>query len=252
MPGLIKVTKNDYFTHMQDGDTEYVFRDSQQVWNVKYGGVDYVSHVSGPNKQPAFLGQYNCFAKKHLMTIKGGKRTDGNYLNGLRNQVGGEKRIKFGSDEFDRTVRGKLNSIHEKRTQSEDWEVGEKFDGYTQKRADRLSNMDPSAGAHYQQGALGGRGISDTTPLTVVLCDLLSADDLKEAFAEAIHGLPKQHKVTGATTEHVRVKFWAKCVYQHRNSDNDFDRGDTIKVSIYIESASPKKIEAHIVHCSGT
>jgi hypothetical protein len=184
------------------------------------------------------------------MTIKGGNSSDQNYERGLDHKFG-ERRAKFGQSTFDNTIRGKLNKIHEKRTNSEAWATDEKFDGYTDKRADKHGDMDPASQAHYQQNALGGTGIGDATPLTIVLCDVLSPDDLKEAFAKAIAD-NRGAAASGATLNHVRVTFPVSCVYQHRNSDNDFAVGNTIQVTVYLHTVGPRSIEAHIVHCSGT
>jgi hypothetical protein len=250
MSDVLRVTKNDYFTYIQDGATEYVFRDSDQVWNTRFHGIEYEIHVSGPNKQPGYGTQYNCFAKKHLMTIKGGKGSDQNYERGLDNKVGGNKRARFGQSVFDATIRGKLHKIHAKRTTSKPWATDEGFTDYTGKRAGQRGKMDASSQAHYQQNALGGTGIGEVTPLTIVLCDLLTPDDLKEAFAAAI-AASRGTSGAGTTLPHVSVAFPVDCVYQHRNSDNDFDVGSTIEVSIYLHRVEAKKIEAHVVHCSG-
>jgi len=251
MSGVVTVTRTDYFTYITDGNDEVTFRAKDQVWNVRVAGIDYTIHVAGPNAQPAFAGQYNAFAKKHLLTLAGGK-ADGQYGTALDQVKSGNSReIKKGQTLFDRTVTGKLSKIHGQR------QHGDMYD-YYRARQDRHDELEASSQAQYQVKALGGRTQDQTVPLTMVLCDLVAPEELKAAFATAIAverkrtGAMAGVAMTGANNHGVPVLFDVDCVFQHDDVRNTFKRGDCIKVTIYLERCTPDSVVAHVVHCHGT
>lgn len=241
MSGTIQVTKNEYFSYVRDENTEITFRTKDQVWNVLYRGTTYEIHVAGPNAQPGFVGRYNAFAKKHLLTVAGGKQGGGQYPSALQAVRDGNAR-KNNQSFFDRAVRGKLSGIHTKRQHGD-------FHDYDNERQEKHDEMTPEGQGLYQVSTLGGRSQDTIVPLTMVLCDLLSPNDLKEAFAEAIAA---RRPTAAGLLQHVAVRFAEDCVFQHDDKTNDFERGDTIQVDIYIVSVNGKTIVAHVVHCRGT
>ena len=249
------VTRTEYFTYITDGGTEIAFRAKDQVWNCTCSGIAYSIHVSGPNVQPAFLGQYNAFAKKHLLTMAGGKAASSGLSNfntvaeGLRE---GDKVKPTDAKGFDRTVLGKLSGIHTKR------QHGEMYDSYAA-RQDKHDSMSLASQAQYQVEALGGRAQDDIVPLTMVLCDMLAPVELKEAFAKAIvaerkrvGGAGPNTALTGPNGHGVPVIFGTDCVYQHDSRTNSFNRGSRIRVTIYLHTVTPNSVVAHVVHCHGT
>jgi hypothetical protein len=248
----MKVTRNDYFTYITDGDSEITFRAKDQVWNCSYNGINYAIHVSGPNAQPAYAGQYNAFAKKHLLTLGGGKAASGmsNFLSvaeGIREDTRVSSSDKKG---FERTVLGKLSGIHTKR------QHGTMYSSYGD-RQEKHDEMSASSQAQYQVEALGGRSQDESTPLTMVLCDLLSPQDLMEAFAKAIATERKRAPagagaaLTGPGNHGVPVIFDTQCVFQHDSRTNTFQKGDRIRVTIYLQACSATDVVAHVVHCHG-
>ncbi|UFN47005.1 hypothetical protein LPC08_13305 [Roseomonas sp. OT10] len=213
-------TRTDYFTYFTDGNTGTTHRAGDQVWNFRYPGDrrDYSIWVSGTNPQN---GNHNAFAKKHLLTVKGGKSGD---------------------------LEEKLADIHSNRRL-------EDIDGYNAKRAKQHSRMSLAGQAQYPTMALGGQAMNtyalgDTTStLSVVVCDLIPPDKLRYAFAKALSAANLQ---AGQATQHIVVRFGDyACVKRHDFMSNETTDGNTITVTAYCTAINAHGVTAHIVHCSG-
>jgi hypothetical protein len=220
MSGNLTFTRTDYFTYFTDGVSGTTHRASDQVWNVSMDGTAWIIHVAGPNPQN---GRYNSFAKRHLLTFRGGKA-----------EAGGE------------SVDDKLSRLHENR-------MWENIDGYTAQRHKRRAKLSPANQANYEPGALGPKG--ESSPLTAVLCDDLSPTQLRMAFAAAMvrarmppTGTPW---VAGQQKKNVLVKFSVPCVLQHDYLENQSDKVKEIKVTVYCQSVAGNTITVHVVHLDG-
>ncbi len=214
-------SRNDYFTYFTDGNTQTSHRAGDQVWNVKYPGDGrrYEIWTSGINPQN---NMHNAFAKKHLLTVNGGKSDD---------------------------IETKLATLHEKRQTQE-------IDEYNALRAKKASKFTAASQLQFPIKALGGQGIDamatsvdHTSKLSVVVCDLIEPQKLKYAFAKA---LSKANMVANQATHHIVVSFGDnQCVRRHDFSTNKTTETNQITVSAYCVMVTHSDVIAHIVHCSG-
>jgi hypothetical protein len=213
-------TRTDYFTYFTDGNTNTTHRTADQVWTFQYLGDKrtYNIWVSGTNPQN---GHYNAFAKKHLLTWKGGKAKD---------------------------VETKLANLHESRRV-------EDFDGYVAHRKKVHSQLSPVGQGQYPIQALGGQGMNaysttEDSTLSVVICDLIEPKKLKFAFAKAISALDPV--VAGTAYPHVVVNFGDNnCVRRHDFMSNETEETNQITITFYCEARTHTTTTVHVVHCSG-
>jgi hypothetical protein len=68
----MSVLRNGYFTYSPGADPR-AHRDPQQVWNIHHEGEDYQIWVQGDLTGTGFTYKMTFFAKKHLLTFRGGK-----------------------------------------------------------------------------------------------------------------------------------------------------------------------------------
>lgn len=214
-------TRTDYFTYFTDENTQTSHRAGDQVWNFTYPGDrrQYTIWISGNNPQN---GMHNAFAKKHLLTVNGGKSE------GLET---------------------KLATLHEKRQTQE-------IDEYNALRAKKASKFTGANQQKFPIKALGGQGIDamatsvdHTSKLSVVVCDLIEPKKLKYAFAKA---LSTANLVANQATHHIVVNFGDnQCVRRHDFATNETTETNQITISAYCVAESQFAVTAHIVHCSG-
>jgi len=214
---------NGYFTYvtgMDNNGEQYAYRTGVQAWIVNGSGGSITIYVQGPLPD----GQYNAFAKKHMMTTTGG--------------------------EFDGSPEGKLTAISSKRRND--------VIGYTdQFREDKLAAMEKFAPKNAEQyvgaGAYGVNGIGLGTPLTMIHCDAITPTKLKEAFRQAIlaiksanwHSQVSNINQTTNQVAHTNVKFAGSIIYNQLYNQNKITT--TNKMSVMVMKA--KEINTyHVFH----
>ncbi len=153
-------------------------RDPVQVWAVKVDGVDLTIHIQGPipselRKKAGGTG-YTYFAKKHILTFKGGKRA------------------LAGGSELE-----KMQAIYDKRVAA--------GRAHTKLKKTKFKYSPTKDETHWMDG-YGGTSLKDVKINTYVCCDLLSPEELKQAFGEGLWGA-RTNKSPDA-----RIEFGEKCV----------------------------------------
>jgi hypothetical protein len=201
---------NEYFTYvtgMDNNGEQYAHRTGVQAWIVNGSGLSMTIFVQGPLPD----GQYNAFAKKHMMTTTGG--------------------------EFDGSPEGKLTSISTKRRND--------VIAFTdQDREDKLTAMKGLAPKNAQQyvatGAYGAGGIGQGTPLTMIHCDAVTPTKLKEAFRQVILAIKsgnwnsQRSNINQSTNSiaHTNVKFTSDIIYNQLYNQNKITT--TNKMSVLV------------------
>ena len=214
---------NDYFTYVTGMDNEgnaYAHRTGVQAWIINGHGAAMTIHVQGPLPD----GQYNAFAKKHLMTTAGGS--------------------------FDGSPKGKLTSISSKRR-------NDSIADTNQSREDKLAAMRDFGPKNAEQyvgaGAYGAKGIGLGTPLTMVHCGAITPLKLKNAFRTAILALKSNHwhnqvsNINGTTNAvgDTNVKFDNDIIYNQLYDKNQITT--TSRMSVMVMRA--KEINTyHVFH----
>lgn len=201
------MVENAYFTYVTgttpDGSV-YAHRTSEQKWTIHgHGGTTMTVFVQGPLPN----GQYNAFAKKHLMTTTGGKNNE--------------------------SPEGKLSSVSAKRR-------NDIIAFSRQDRQDKKTAMEEFAPAHAAQyeaaSAFGANGIGFGTPLTMIHCDAITPTRLKAAFGEAIALLNKNssnwHDQGGHKVAHVNVRFKEDIIYNQLYDKNKITKTSRMAVMV--------------------
>lgn len=195
----------EYLTGMKDGEA-YAHRASVQSWEVNYLKKPFTIIVQGPLPD----GQYNAFAKKHLMTTTGGAH--------------------------DGSPEGKLTSISVKR----------RNDIIAFSRQDRQDKLDwmtenaPKNAAKYNaQDAFGANGIGNNTPLTMIHCDAVTPAKLKEAFAQAIDAITSRQwePQRGQQVAHTNVRFKDAIIYNQLYNANKITKTTGMAVMVMRDRA---------------
>ncbi len=201
------MAQNAYFTYVTgkkpDGST-YAHRTSEQKWVIHgHGGLTLTVYTQGPLPD----GQYNAFAKKHLMTTSGGKH--------------------------DESAEGKLSSVSAKRR-------NDIIAFSNQERLDKKTAMEeyaPGNAAKYNAvGAFGANGIGFGTPLTMIHCDAVTPFKLQKAFADAILLLSKSTQnwapQNGVQVAHVNIKFNEDIIYNQLYNQNKITKTNKMSVMV--------------------
>jgi hypothetical protein len=143
------VIKNDYFTNVEENGR--FRREAEQLWNVSYDGRDLVIYLQakGLNKL-GFSCDDTYFGRKHLMTFAGGKSAaaGGNFLAKM-NRVTGKRQTPVSSNQ------------RRKKPENRPWNLAR----------------------YAKYGIFGQNGKAANT---IIFCDVLGAQALKEAFAKAL------------------------------------------------------------------
>jgi hypothetical protein len=199
---------NEYFNYVQSTDNNgntYAHRTGVQAWIVNGNkGGSMTIYVQGPLPD----GQYNAFAKKHLMTTTGGRHSP----------------------------ESKLTSISTKRR-------NESIGVTDQSRDDKLAamqNFAPKLAEQYKgAGAYGANGIGQGTPLTMIHCDEVTPHNLKEAFATAIRAIPSKKWQTQVgnngsknSVAHTNVKFTSNIIYNQLYKLNKITQTNRMAVMV--------------------
>ena len=203
---------NKFFTYvagMDDQGEQYAHRTGVQAWIVNGQGASMTIYVQGPLPD----GQYNAFAKKHLMTTTGGT--------------------------YNGRPKAKLVSISTKRR-------NDSIADTNQSRQDKLAAMQNFAPKNAEQyvgaGAYGTKGIGLNTPLTMIHCDDVTPTKLKEAFRTAILALKRQNwhnqvSVINGTTNAVgetNIKFGSDIIYNQLYGKNDITMMNKMAVMVML------------------
>jgi len=207
------MAENSFFSYVSgtapDG-TEYAHRTSVQMWTVPHNGRKLQIYVQGPLPD----GQYNAFAKKHLMTTTGGSH--------------------------DGSPKGKLSAISGKRRTD--------VLAYTnQARQDKLDEMMQFAPAHAVQynaaNAYGANGIGFGTPLTMIHCDAegMTPHKLQIGFATAIDAIGAKHWHSQGNPPHIvahtNLRFRENIIYTQLYNKNDITTTNRMCVMVMQDRA---------------
>lgn len=219
---------NDCFTSFYDGQTLGTHRSAEQVRNVTVGRVTYVVHLSG-TFDDGTGPRHNAFAKKHLITFKGGHAYEAALGSG-----GGR-----GTD-----PRAKAERI-----------LGARFnratlDTYNARRATRQAALSAPNRGQYPANALGG---AVTKRNTVVVCDYVDPDEMWSAFAR---GMAEKRWRSGQA-QAIKVDFQIRktskdyCIISSDASGQVSEEGTSMRVLAHCTSATGNTVEAHVVHFEG-
>ena len=185
---------------MDPDGNEYAHRTGVQAWIVK----EMTIYVQGELPD----GQYNAFAKKHLMTTAGGD-----------------------------SAKAKLSSISAKRRNDT---IADTNAGRDAKLAAMTEFAPANAKQYVGAGAYGANGIGLGTPLTVIHCDAVTPAKLKAVFYDAIKTIrstdfhPQVSNINGTTNQvaHVNIRFQSKIVYNQLYDRNKITETDRLSVLV--------------------
>ena len=210
----LNFSRTDYFTYVGDGAVSS--RASEQVWNLtlpqQKGRKSVTIAIKVQGTDP--VGTYNPFAKKHLLTVAGGK--NGNAVS-------------------------KLAGVLAKRTYD--------YDENMAARQVKHDALPPKAQAnHNSADAYGGRAMGYTNPLTMIYCEMLSPADLKKALgsaALAIDAGAGWAAQNGSMYGHCTLNFPIDCVWTYTPT-MQIVKGRSIGLGMYKQDG--KIVTYHINH----
>lgn len=215
---------NDYFTYFFDGNTEGCHRSGTQVKSVSYGGFTYDIYLAG-NYTEGGINKYNAFAKKHLITFRGGK----SHAQGGRKADPRHKAEQILGSRFNNTT----------------------LTNYNNKRNNYRATLEQDNQGQYPVRALGG---AVTKKNTVVICDYIDPNEMWEAFARGLHAKkPWQTGQSKTITVDFNLRVTSKdyCVISSNASGIIDEEGTAIRVTAYCANAVGKSATCHIVHFDG-
>lgn len=215
---------NDYFTYFFDGNTAGCHREAEQVKSVTKGKFTYHIHLSGQYNDGTTT-KHNSFAKKHLITFKGGKG----------HEKGGR------SADPDHKAQGILAHRFNKKT----------VNAYNLEREAKFNALSADGQGKYAKVALGG---AVTKRNTVVICDYLDPAELWDAFARGLHEKsPWRAGDKKAILVDFKLRKTSKdyCILSRDASGLVTQEGTAMHVLAHCTEISGKNLTCHIVHFEG-
>lgn len=221
--------KNQYFTYFQvQGDSQAkVHREAEQIWRINNTNMQIQGTM--PTSQHWGDGTYNCFAKKHLVSVQGSP-------------------VGTTQDSKARSILAKRNLTNAAQTH------GKRGTERTRLFREALAQIPPQQRKQQQrtiQGAIGAKyeqfayGATRTDVCTFVLLDKMSAAVVKTSFADAIAA----HDWQEDQRQDVLVEFPENCVVTHANNGTKEWSG-SINVGVVYKTVQDVPMY-YIFHCNG-